>query len=137
ASAVTVTYHLYANDISVRTNHVDGTHAYWNGAATYLAVEEAPNAGARVIVDVPADWQIATALAPEPSSSTDGSPHPGRAFRAETFDELCDAPFECAKLIERSFTTLGKAHRIAVWDNADARTVDWDKIAADSKTLVE
>jgi predicted metalloprotease with PDZ domain len=133
APTVTVSYRLYANDISVRTNHVDATHAYWNGAATYLALEEAPSAGARVVVHVPEDWQIATALAEDTPSQTPS----GRAFRAATFDELCDAPFECSKLIERSFTTLGKAHRIAVWDNSDARAVDWDKIAADTKTIVE
>ena len=42
-----VDYRLYANDLTVRTNHVDATHAYWNGAATYLAVEEPPTSGAR------------------------------------------------------------------------------------------
>ena len=133
ASAVTVKYRLYANDISVRTNHVDATHAYWNGAATYLALDEAPNTGARVVVQVPDDWQIATALAEDAPATAPA----GRAFRAATFDELCDAPFECSKLILRSFTTLGKTHRLAAWDNADARAIDWDKLAADSKTIVE
>jgi predicted metalloprotease with PDZ domain len=140
ASAVSVKYRLYANDISVRTNHVDASHAYWNGAATYLAIQEAPNAGARVVVHVPPDWQIATALAddaPSTAPASDGADHAGRVFLAKTFDELCDAPFECAKLIERSFTALGRTHRLAVWDNSDARAVDWDKVAADSKTIVE
>ncbi|HMJ52716.1 MAG TPA: PDZ domain-containing protein [Polyangiaceae bacterium] len=150
ASSVTVKYRLYANDISVRTNHADATHAYWNGAATYLGLEEAPSAGARVVVHMPDDWQIATALAEETRNASTanphaalqaavsaGFPHAGRAFVAHTFDELCDAPFECAKLIERSFVAHGKTHRIAAWDNADARAVDWDKIAADSKTIVE
>ena len=136
AHTVTVTYRLYANDISVRTNHVDATHAYWNGAATYLGLEEAPTLGARVEVHVPPEWEIATALA-EDSRSTSVDLPAGRAFVAQSFDELCDAPFECSKLIARSFTALGKAHRIAIWDNADARGVDWDKIAADTKTIVE
>ena len=147
---VTVSYRLYANDISVRTNHVDATHAYWNGAATYLALEEAPSAGARVVVHVPEDWDIATALAEDapaaatesPSAARAGASGPDvpprdRAFRAKTFDELCDAPFECSKLIVRSFAALAKTHRLAAWDNPDARTIDWDKLAADSKTIVE
>ena len=140
AHALTVKYRLYANDISVRTNHVDTTHAYWNGAATYLSLEEAPSAGARVVVHVPEDWQVATALAedtPGAANASSGGFPQGRAFVAKTFDELCDAPFECAKLIERSFTVRGKTHRIVAWDNADARTVDWDQVAADSKTIVE
>jgi predicted metalloprotease with PDZ domain len=127
AAAVTVSYRIYANDLTVRTNHVDSTHAYWNGAATFLTLDEAPSLGARVVVDVPREWQIATAL------PSDGE----RAFTAKTFDELCDSPFECGKLIERSFTVLGKTHRIAAWDNPDSRTVDWDRIATDTKTLVE
>ena len=60
-----------------------------------------------------------------------------RTFVAKTFDELCDAPFECGKLLERSFEVFGKVHRMAAWDNPDARTVDWDKLAADTRTIVE
>jgi predicted metalloprotease with PDZ domain len=129
ATEVQIEYRLYANELTVRTNHVDATHAYWNGAATYLALEEAPGAGARIRLTLPDDWSVATAL---PVDSSDA-----HAFVASTFDELCDAPFECGKLIERSFTALGIPHRIAVWDNPDARTVDWDKVAADTKTIVE
>lgn len=131
ATSVTVSYRLYANDLTVRTNHVDTTHAYWNGAATFMTLDEAPTEGARVVVDVPADWQIATAL------SSAGAAKGERAFVAKTFDELCDSPFECGKLIERTFTACSKTHRIAAWDNPDARTVDWDRVSADSKTLVE
>lgn len=130
ATSVTVSYRVYANDLTVRTNHADTTHAYWNGASTFLTLDEAPSLGARVVVDVPRDWQIATAL---PSEGAAGD----RTFVAKTFDELCDSPFECGKLIERSFTALGKTHRIAAWDNADARTVDWDRVATDTKTLIE
>jgi predicted metalloprotease with PDZ domain len=129
ASSVTVSYRLYAGDLTVRTNHIDPTHAYWNGAATFLALDEAPSLGARVVVDVPGDWQIATALESDKAEA--------RAFTAESFDQLCDSPFECGKLVERSFTSLGKTHRIAAWDNSDARTVDWDRVATDTKTLVE
>jgi predicted metalloprotease with PDZ domain len=127
---VEIEYRLYANELTVRTNHVDATHAYWNGAATFLAVEQEAGAGARVNVAMPEGWTIATALWPDPAA-------PERRFTAATFDELCDAPFECGKLIERSFTALGRPHRLAAWDNPDARAVDWDKLAADTKIIVE
>ena len=42
ASWIEIEYQLYANELTVRTNHVDANHAYWNGAATYLGLEEAP-----------------------------------------------------------------------------------------------
>ncbi len=132
ARVVEVRYRLYANDLSVRTNHADATHAYWNGAATYLAVEAAPAAGARITATMPGDWRVATSLERDPSVRRDE-----RKFLAKSFDELCDAPFECGKLIERSFVVHGKPHRIAAWDNPDARQIDWDKLAADTQTIVE
>jgi predicted metalloprotease with PDZ domain len=132
ATVVEVRYRVYANDLSVRTNHADSTHAYWNGAATYLAAEGASTAGARVTVSMPGGWDVATALERDPSARRDEA-----KFVARTFDELCDAPFECGKLIERSFVVHGKAHRLAAWDNPDARTIDWDKLAADTQTIVE
>ena len=129
ARVVEVHYRLYANELTVRTNHVDATHAYWNGAATFLTLEASPHAGATVSVEMPG-WDVATALK---SSSTSGPP----TFVAKTFDELCDAPFECGKLIERSFVACGKPFRLAAWDNPDARTVDWDKLGADTQTIIE
>ena len=33
ADAMRARYRLYAHEATVRTNHLDETHAYWNGAA--------------------------------------------------------------------------------------------------------
>ena len=76
ATRIEIEYQLYANELTVRTNHVDANHAYWNGAATYLGLEEAPHAGARVSLDLPQDWDVATALARDESS-----PHRARLPR--------------------------------------------------------
>jgi predicted metalloprotease with PDZ domain len=81
---------------------------------------------------MPEGWDVATALR---SATPDESEK--RTFVATNFDELCDSPFECARLIEQSFVAHGKPHRLAAWDNADARTVDWDKLALDTQTIVE
>jgi hypothetical protein len=34
--SVTVRYRMYADELSVRTNHLDGTHGYFNGAALFF-----------------------------------------------------------------------------------------------------
>lgn len=129
-SEVRVRYEVYANDLTVRTNHVDASHAYWNGAATYLCPEASPDAGAKVTVAMPPGWSVATPLAP---LDADGP----TTFVARDFDELCDSPFECGKLVERRFTVLGKPHRIAAWDNADAHAVDWDALVEGTTRIVE
>src|SRR5262245_22037911 len=46
--SVVVRYEVYCNDLTVRTNHVDATHAFLNGAATFLAVEGHEQAPATV-----------------------------------------------------------------------------------------
>jgi predicted metalloprotease with PDZ domain len=145
-SRIDVDYNVYANELTVRTNHVDATHAYWNGAATYLALEGARSLGARIVTTLPAGWGVATSLAEEDAgASTLRSLQAGdaasaareRVFVAKDIDELCDAPFECGKLIERSFSALGRLHRIVASDNAHARAVDWEKLEADTRTIVE
>ena len=35
---VKVSYRVYANDLTVRTNHLDATHGYFNGAALFFFV---------------------------------------------------------------------------------------------------
>jgi predicted metalloprotease with PDZ domain len=69
AKELTFAYELYCNDLSVRTNHVDESHVYLNGAATFCFAAHEPNAGAEVFVEAPAGWKVATALTPTGESS--------------------------------------------------------------------
>ena len=51
---VVVRYRVYANELTVRTSHVDETHAFLVGAALFLGVEGHLDARARVEIDAPA-----------------------------------------------------------------------------------
>ncbi|MGZ3458719.1 MAG: M61 family metallopeptidase, partial [Archangium sp.] len=37
--AVTLRYRVYANELTVRTSHLDGSHGYFNGATLFLYTE--------------------------------------------------------------------------------------------------
>src|SRR5262249_13201155 len=37
--AVTLRYRVYANELTVRTSHLDGSHGYFNGATVFLYTE--------------------------------------------------------------------------------------------------
>ena len=103
-----VRYRVYANDLTVRTNHVDETHLYLNGACTFLAVEGAEDAAAEITFVVPDTYRAATSLPPVP-----GRP---LTFVAKDFDTLVDCPIELGEFRETSFVTqAGVAHRFAVW----------------------
>src|SRR5207237_330169 len=107
AREAVVRYRLYCNELTVRTNHVDDTHAYLNGAPTFLAVERHEGAPARVEVVAPDGWRIATALSP---AAVDGNPAEN-AFEATDLDTLVDSPIEIGTHREERFDVLGVSHR--------------------------
>src|SRR5689334_227870 len=50
---VTVRYRVYANELTVRTSHLDGSHGYFNGATLFLYSELLRHHEHRVTVDAP------------------------------------------------------------------------------------
>ncbi len=124
ASEVSFAYELYCNDLTVRTNHLDATHLYLNGAATFCTSEHAPDEAAEVRLEVPSTFRVVTPLA-----ERDG------AFHAASFDELVDSPISAGLQHIRDVLVLGKRHRFAIW--GDAANVGWDEVMRDTKLLVE
>ncbi len=101
--AVKVRYRVYGNDLTVRTNHVDATHAQIIPAATFLYLEGQLDRPCLVrFQGFPADWETATALPAE----KDG-------FLAADFDTLVDSPFELGRFRSRSFRTGGTRFDLA------------------------
>lgn len=125
AREVTFAYELYCNDLSVRTNHVDESHVYLNGAATFCHAEHDISAGADVTIEAPQGWKVATALSPVNETT----------FRAASFDELVDSPIHLGEHASRSFDALGKPHTFAIW--GDAPNANWDDVVRDTKLIVE
>ncbi len=93
---VTVSYEVYAFDLSVRGAHLDTTHGFFNGSSVYLCVEGREDESLTVDINAPgdtrltrSDWRVATTL-PRDGASEWGF---GR-FRAEDYAELIDHPVE-------------------------------------------
>ena len=128
AREVTFVYELYCNDVSVRTNHVDSTHVYLNGAATFCTAAHDPDAGADVVIDAPAGHRVATAL-PQHGPTT------APVHRATSFDELVDSPIHVSEHHTRTFEVLGKPHGFAIW--GDAPSASWDDVVRDTRTIIE
>src|SRR5262249_53490936 len=62
ARELTVRYRIYAHELTVRTSHVDGSHAFLNGAPTYLWLAERAGEPHEVSVEAPPAWRVVTAL---------------------------------------------------------------------------
>jgi len=127
ANAIVVSYRLFANELTVRTNHLDSTHGYFNGAATFFYIPGFEDRSIEVEIDCPhPNWQIATTLPPILERSN--------TFCAADFDTLVDSPFEVGLQERREFEVLGKPHELVVWGRGNA---DLDRIVADLDKIVQ
>ncbi len=122
---VTFHYRLYANDLTVRTNHLDSTHGYFNGAATFLYLPGRMQEPIDVTIELPSPaWNIATSL-PQIGEHT---------YQAKDFDTLVDSPFEIGLHTKLEFEVLGKPHEFVIWGKGN---VDPEALVADTQKIIE
>ena len=121
--AVTLRYRVYANELTVRTSHLDGTHGYFNGATLFLHVEGLRSLPHRVRVDAPSGWRVFTALERE-----------GDELVAPDHDTLVDSPVEVGPHQPLFFSAAGVPHEVVVWGDPKP---DPERLAADLRTVCE
>ena len=127
ASEITVRYRVFANELSVRTNHLDATHGYFNGAALFFFIPGFEQQPIRVTIVPPKpDWHVTTPLPPVSGESN--------TFEAKDFDTLVDSPFEIGSQQLYDFEVLGKPHQLAIWGQGNA---DPERIIEDTKKIIE
>ncbi|MGC3998091.1 MAG: M61 family peptidase [Anaeromyxobacter sp.] len=125
AARLVLRYRVYANELTVRTCHLDDTHGYLNGAAVFPYVPGRTGRPHVLEVAPPPGWSVATALEPAGAPNT---------FTAPDYDALADAPVEIGTHRLLSFTALGKPHQLALWGRA---RIDEAQLLADVQRIVE
>ena len=111
-----VRYCVYANELTVRTSHLDGTHGFFNGATLFLYVEAFRQAPHHLAIDAPPGWSVFTAL-----ERVDGG------WQAPSYDVLVDSPVEIGPHRPIRFEAGGVPHEVVVWGGP----VDAGKLAGD------
>lgn len=125
-SEISVSYRVYANELTVRTNHLDSTHGYFNGAALFFLVPGYEQQSIEVkIIPPDSDWQVTTTLAQLEEANT---------FIAPDFDTLVDTPVEIGTQRVYDFEVLGKPHALAIWGQGNANP---EQIIADTIKIIE
>lgn len=106
ADEVVVRYRVYGHELSVRTNHIDESHAFLHGPATYLYLPEHRGAPASLEIHGPPGrgWHVATGLRRE-----------GEHYIAADVDELLDGPVHLSALPPRRFRAAGVDVSLALW----------------------
>ncbi|MCP6761666.1 MAG: M61 family metallopeptidase [Fischerella sp. CENA71] len=126
-SEVTIKYRIFANELTVRTNHLDSTHGYFNGAALFFRIPEFDKQPIFVTIVTPrSEWQVTTALPPVPGQVN--------TFCALDFDTLVDSPFEIGSHQLYHFQVQGKPHELAIWGRGNFQV---QQMIADITKIIE
>ncbi len=129
-----VRYQVYAWDLSVRTAHLDTTHAYFNGTSLFLKAEgrERETCGVELLAPEGkrySQWKVATTL------TSGGAEHQGFGlYQAADYEELVDHPVEMGIFTYASFQVAGVPHEIAITGRHDA---DLERICRDLQAVCE
>ncbi len=126
ANEIVVTYLVYSNELTVRTNELNDEHAFWNNSALLFFVKDHLSAASTVKVNPFGNWRVATGL---PAVAGQAN-----TFRAENYDILYDSPFEVSDFKEIKFNVQGKPHRYVVTGEGN---YDLPKLAADTAKIIE
>ncbi len=134
---ITVTYDVYAHDLSVRGAHLDTTHGFFNGSSMYLSVQGCEDDPVTVDINAPADahhpsttsWRVATTL-PRDDAAEWGF---GR-YKAGDYAELIDHPVEMGQFDLVEFDVAGTPHFFVLSGQHFCET---DKLAADAAKICQ
>lgn len=121
---LTVTYRVWAFELSVHASHLDDEHAFVNGAGVFMYADGLKDAPVALEVRAPRGWRIATGLERR-----------GRLFLAPDYDALIDSPLEIGRFKLRTFRVRGIPHRLVFHGWAGESFLD--PLARDLRRIVE
>ncbi len=124
-SEIEIRYRIFANELTVRTNHLDATHGFFNGAALFFFIPGFEQQPIQVTIAPPPEWRVTTTLPPSGQTNT---------FVAADFDTLVDSPFEIGSHQLYEFEAMGKPHQFAIWGRSNLKI---DRLIADTQKVIE
>lgn len=125
-------YRVYADELTVRTSHVDDRHASLIGASVFLYPVGEGERPAEVELRPPAGWRVFAALpGGEGGALADGVAR----LRAPSYDALIDAPIELGTPETRRVAVGGKAIDVVLTAPA-GHNADLDRVAGEVRAIV-
>ncbi len=126
---ISISYKVYAYELTVRTSFIDADHAYLNGTSIFMFVKNQLQSPCTVEVVPFSKWStISVALDPVDAAN------PWKV-KADNYDDLVDAPFEIGNHKVLKFTSSGVPHEVAMFGdanyNAEKITADMARVTAE------
>ncbi len=122
---VSISYDVYAFELSVRTSFLDDTHGYINPASVLLYVNELAQQAQGLQINLHKSFQRISTAMKQTAPNT---------FEAKNLDELIDSPIEIGNHQVFQFKVGNIPHQIAFYGQAK---VDTTKFIADVKKMCE
>ncbi|MBP6018986.1 MAG: M61 family metallopeptidase [Burkholderiaceae bacterium] len=133
---LTLDYTVYAWDLSVRSAHVDETHAFFNGTSVFLGVQDQTQDACMLLLNPPphtADWKVYTSLPEANLHPQAAARHGFGMYQAPDYDALIDHPVEMGTPQVISFQAGGALHEMVF--TGVAPNLDLERIAADTQKI--
>jgi predicted metalloprotease with PDZ domain len=122
-TAVHVGYELYANELGLRTRHIDDSHAFLDASATFMYADRYRADDVTVELKVLPQWK---------SYSGMRSAAP-QQFAAANWDVLVDSPIETGIEKAYRFNEGGRDYEVTFWGDGN---YDPDQVVADIRKIV-
>ncbi|CAB3797362.1 M61 family metallopeptidase [Pararobbsia alpina] len=132
--ALTLTYQVYAWDMSVRAAHLDDDIGFFNGTSVFLLPLGHEAAECRVVIEAPAgeqygDWRVATALCEARGTKRYGFGE----YRAADYDELVDHPVTLGRFELGRFKAHGVSHDVVI--SGKVTSLDMPRLTRDLEQI--
>ena len=118
-------FDAYCHELTVRTPHIDGTHAFFVGTNLLPMIVGRADEELMLRIECPDDWTVFCPL----ESKDDG-------WLAENYDILADTAVECGPHRSHELDIEGVPHRLIFWGDDRVR-IDVPKLAEDVARIVE
>ena len=127
AKNIKVNYKVYAFELTVRTNFLDQSHGYINGAALFLYPDKKLKLASTVTIRPYPEWkEISTGLPPVAGDKW--------VLQAPNFDVLADSPIEIGNQEIFTFQAANVPHTVAIYGKP---LYNQERLKADMAKIVE
>ena len=124
ATAVTISYQVFANTLQNNIAQYNERHAFIGGPSVWMYLVDGKDRPIQLSVAVPSGWKIATGM--EHTSD--------HTFGAADYNWFADAPFEISDFAEKDFEVMGTTYHVIVHDVENKK--DFTKFANDLQKTV-
>ncbi|TMO84605.1 M61 family metallopeptidase [Pseudoalteromonas spongiae] len=122
---VKISYQVYANELGMRSRHIDDSHAFIDASGFFMFSEAYRDQKVTVDLNVPSDWRSVSGM--------ENGEHKHQ-FVADNYDILVDSPIETGINKLFKWQVDGRDYELVVWGEGN---YDTDKMITDLKKLVK